>query len=283
MKWISDHAEKFKVLRMTDLLEVSKSGYYRQLKRTPSKRSQENSFLLTKVKEVFEQGRKCYGSPRITASLRNEGYVVGQNRIARLMKDNHLRAKMKRKRVNTTDSNHSRPIAENTLNRQFQVLEPNRVWAGDITYIPTREGWLYLSVVLDLNSRKVVGWSMAQTMETGLILGAVNMALQRRKTAPGLLFHSDRGSQYASQAFQDHLKGYGMSQSMSRKGNCWDNACSESFFGTLKLECCDRVFTTRKEASSVIFEYIEVFYNRQRLHSSLGYLSPEQFEQQSVA
>jgi len=190
---------------------------------------------------------------------------------------------MKRKRVNTTDSNHSRPVAENILNRQFQVSEPNRVWAGDITYIPTREGWLYLSVVLDLNSRKVVGWSMAQTMETDLVLGAMNMALQRRETAPGLLFHSDRGSQYASQAFQEHLKGYSMSQSMSRKGNCYDNACSESFFGTLKLECCDRVFTTRKEASSAIFEYIEVFYNRQRLHSSLGYLSPEQFEQQSVA
>jgi putative transposase len=176
MNWISDHTEKFKVLRMTNLLEVSKSGYYRQLKRTPSKRSQENSFLLTKVKEIFDQGRKCYGSPRITASLRNEGYVVGQNRVARLMKDHHLRAKMKRTRVNTTDSNHSRPVAENILNRQFNVSEPNRVWAGDIallsasvslsgngfrSYIQTREGWLYLSVVLvptghqNLNSRKV--------------------------------------------------------------------------------------------------------------------------------
>jgi len=283
MKWISDHTGKFKVQRMTELLEVSKSGFYRHLKRLPGKRAQENSFLLTKVKEIYEQGRKCYGSPRITASLRQQGYSVGRNRVARIMRENHLRAKMKRKRVNTTDSNHSRPVAENILNRQFQVSEPNRVWAGDITYIPTREGWLYLSVVLDLNSRKVVGWSMAQTMETDLVLGAMNMALQRRETAPGLLFHSDRGSQYASQAFQEHLKGYSMSQSMSRKGNCYDNACSESFFGTLKLECCDRVFTTRKEASSAIFEYIEVFYNRQRLHSSLGYLSPEQFEQQSVA
>ena len=158
MKWISDHTEKFKVQRMAELLEVSKSGYYRQLKRIPSKRSQENSFLLAKVQEVFEQGRKCYGSPRVTASLRQKGYVVGQNRVARIMKENQLRAKMKRKRVNTTDSNHSRPVAENILNRQFQVLEPNQVWAGDITYIPTREGWLYLSVVLDLNSRKVVGW-----------------------------------------------------------------------------------------------------------------------------
>jgi len=184
MKWISDHTEKFKVQRMTELLEVSKSGFYRHLKRLPGKRAQENSFLLTKVKEIYEQGRKCYGSPRITASLRQQGYSVGRNRVARIMRENHLRAKMKRKRVNTTDSNHSRPVAENILNRQFQVSEPNRVWAGDITYIPTREGWLYLSVVLDLNSRKVVGWSMAQTMETDLVLGAMNMALQRRETAP---------------------------------------------------------------------------------------------------
>ena len=283
MKWISDHTEKFKVRRMTELLEVSKSGFYRHLRSLPCKRAQENSFLLTKVKEIYDQGRKCYGSPRITASLRQQGYSVGHNRVARIMKENHLRAKMKRKRVNTTDSNHSRPVAENILNRQFRVSEPNRVWAGDITYVQTHEGWLYLSVVLDLNSRKVIGWSMAQTMDTDLILSAMNMALKRRKAVSGLLFHSDRGSQYASQAFQEHLKGYGVSQSMSRKGNCWDNACSESFFGTLKLECCDRVFTTRKEASSAIFEYIEVFYNRQRLHSSLGYLSPEQFEQQNVA
>lgn len=260
-----------------------KSGYYRHLKQFPSKRKQENTFLLTKVKEIYEHGRKYYGSPRITATLRQQGHLVGQNRVARLMRENNLRAKMKRKRVNTTDSNHSRPVAENLLNRQFQVSEANCVWAGDITYIPTCEGWLYLAVVLDLHSRKVVGWSMAQTMETELVTNAMNMALQRRNTSPGLLFHSDRGSQYASQAFQEHLRGYGMSQSMSRKGNCWDNACSESFFGTLKLECCDRIFTSRKEAASTIFEYIEVFYNRQRLHSTLGYLSPEQFEQRNVA
>lgn len=283
MKWISEHAKQFKVQRMTELLEVSKSGFYRHLKLTPGKRAQENSFLLTKVKEVYDQGRKCYGSPRITATLRQQGYSVGHNRVARIMRENNLRAKMKRKRVNTTDSNHSRPVAENVLNRQFQVMDMNRVWAGDITYVATREGWLYLAVVLDLHSRKVVGWSMSQSMETELVTSAMDMALQRRNTAPGLLFHSDRGSQYASQSFQDHLKGYGMAQSMSRRGNCYDNACSESFFGTLKLECCDRVFESRKEASSTIFEYIEVFYNRQRLHSTLGYLSPEQFEQRKVA
>jgi putative transposase len=283
MKWISEHTKQFKVQRMTELLEVSKSGFYRHLKRLPGKRVKENSYLLTKVKEIFDQGRKCYGSPRITASLRQQGYSVGHNRVARIMRENHLRAKMKRKRVNTTDSNHSRPVAENVLKRQFQVMDINRVWAGDITYVATREGWLYLAVVLDLHSRKVVGWSMSQSMETELVTNAMDMALQRRNTAPGLLFHSDRGSQYASQTFQEHLKGYGMTQSMSRRGNCYDNACSESFFGTLKLECCDRVFESRKEASSTIFEYIEVFYNRQRLHSTLGYVSPEQFEQRNVA
>jgi len=283
MKWISEHTKQFKVQRMTELLEVSKSGFYRHLKRSPCKRAKENSYLLIKVKEIYDQGRKCYGSPRITASLRQQGYSVGHNRVARIMRENHLRAKMKRKRVNTTDSNHSRPVVENVLNRQFQVMDMDRVWAGDITYIPTREGWLYLAIVLDLSSRKVVGWSMSQTMETELVTSAMDMALQRRSIAPGLLFHSDRGSQYASQTFQEHLKGYGMVQSMSRRGNCYDNACSESFFGTLKLECCDRVFESRKEASSTIFEYIEVFYNRQRLHSTLGYLSPEQFEQRKVA
>lgn len=283
MKWISAHAKQFKVQRMTELLNVSRSGYYSHVKRLPSKRAQENSFLLAKVKETYVQGRKCYGSPRITASLRQQGYLVGRNRVARLMQENHLKAKMKRKRVNTTDSRHTHPIAENILNRQFQVHHMNRVWAGDITYIPTREGWLYLAVVLDLHSRKVVGWSMSPSMETELVTNAMQMAVQRRSTQPGLLFHSDRGSQYASQAFQAYLCDTKMIPSMSRKGNCYDNACSESFFGTLKLECCDRVFTSRKEASSAIFEYIEVFYNRQRLHSSLGYLSPEQFEQRNVA
>lgn len=283
MKWISDHAKQFKVSRMTDLLEVSKSGYYRHLKRTPSKRSQENAFLLTKVKEVYSQGRKCYGSPRITARLRQQGYQVGRNRVARLMKENQLQAKSKRKRVYTTDSRHSRPVAENVLDRQFQVQEPNQAWSGDITYVQTREGWLYLAIVLDLHSRKVIGWSMAESMETQLVLNAMTMAIQGRMTAPGLVFHSDRGSQYASQAFQAYLKKYGLVQSMSRKGNCWDNACSESFFGTLKQECCDTVFVSRREASRQIFEYIEVFYNRQRLHSTLGYLSPEQFEQRNVA
>ena len=157
MKWISDHSKQFKVSRMTDLLEVSKSGYYRHLKRIPGKRSQENAFLLTKVKEIYNQGRKCYGSPRITARLRQQGFQVGRNRVARLMKENQLQAKSKRRRVNTTDSRHSRPVAENVLDTQFQAESPNQVWSGDISYIETREGWLYLAIVLDLHSRKAVG------------------------------------------------------------------------------------------------------------------------------
>jgi len=283
MKWIAEQRNQFRISRMTQLLEVSQSGFYSHVKRQPSKRNQENQFLLTKVREAHEKGRKCYGSPRITASLRQQGYKVGHNRVARLMRDNQISAVRKRKRVQTTDSNHSRPVAENVLNREFEVKQANQVWAGDITYVATQEGWLYLAVVLDLYSRKVIGWSMSESMTTQLVADAFTMATQRRSMLPGLLFHSDRGSQYASYEFQWQLKSRNIIQSMSRKGNCWDNACSESFFGSLKTECCDRVFTSRREASSTIFDYLEVFYNRQRLHSTLGYVSPEQFEQQDDA
>lgn len=283
MKWIVEHRNQFRISRMTQLLEVSQSGYYSYSKRPPSKRSRENEFLLTKVREAYEKGRKFYGSPRITASLRKEGYRVGHNRVSRLMRENQISAVKKRKWVQTTDSNHSRPVAENILNREFEVNQANQVWAGDITYVATCEGWIYLAVVLDLYSRKVIGWSMSKSMTTQLVTDALTMAIQRRTVLPGLLFHSDRGSQYASHEFQWLLKSQNIIKSMSRKGNCWDNACSESFFGSLKTEGCGRVFTSRKEASSVIFDYVEVFYNRQRLHSTLGYVSPEQFESQNVA
>lgn len=283
MKWMAENRDGFRVSRMAQLLEVSQSGFYSYLRRQPSKRSQENQFLLEKVREAYKEGRKCYGSPRITASLRQKGYTVGHNRIARLMRDNQISAVRKRKRVQTTDSNHSRPVAENVLNREFNTKSPNQVWVGDISYVATQEGWLYLAVVLDLYSRKVIGWSMSETMTTQLVSNALNMALNRRRVCPGLLFHSDRGSQYASYEFQGLLKSQGITQSMSRKGDCWDNACSESFFGSFKTECCDRVFTSRREASRAIFDYVEVFYNRQRLHSTLGYVSPEQFELKNVS
>lgn len=233
MKWIADHRNKFRISRMTQLLEVSQSGYYSYSRRKPGKRSQENQFLLTKVKEIYEQGRKCYGSPRITASLHQQGYTVGHNRVARLMRDNQISAVKKRKRVQTTDSNHSRPVAENVLNREFEVIQANQVWAGDITYVPTREGWLYLAVVLDLYSRKVVGWSMSESMTTQLVTDAFTMAIQRRTVLPGMLFHSDRGSQYASHEFQWQLKSQNITQSMSRKGNCWD---SRPFEGVMRAQ-----------------------------------------------
>lgn len=265
------------------VLGVSKSGYYRWKKQPQSKRSQENQFLLGKIQAIFHQGRKKYGSPRITHRLRQMGHKVSQKRVARLMKKNGIVAKRRKKFVNTTDSKHGLPIAENLLNRQFQVDSPNEVWAGDITYVATKQGWLYLCVVLDLYSRKVIGWSMRQDLTTPLVTDALEMALQRRKPTGALMFHSDRGVQYASDLFRKQLVCHNIVQSMSRKGNCWDNAVVESFFGSLKEEVCAKVFENQDEAKSALFEYIEVFYNRIRLHSTLGYISPEQFEQQCVA
>ncbi len=278
MKWISEHRGQFRISRMADVFAVSPGGIYSYLKRPPSQRSQENKVLVEKIKVIHQDSRQSYGSPRMTAALHQQGVPVGQKRVAHLMRENQIRAKVKRKYVCTTDSKHTRPIAENLLNRSFEVARPNHVWVGDITYIPTAEGWLYLATVMDLNSRKIVGWSMDKNMPAELVCRALDMAIQQREVKPGLIFHSDRGSQYASEMFQSQLKRHKMVQSMSRKGNCWDNACMESFFGSLKLECYDKLFKSRKQARLAIFEYIEGFYNRQRLHSTLGYLSPEQFE-----
>lgn len=283
MKWIAEHRNEFRVSRMAEVFEVSSSGVYSYSKRGPSPRSQENQALVKRIQEEHLKSRKRYGSPRITAALKQQGIHVSQKRVANLMRVHQIRAKVKRKYVCTTDSKHSRPIAENVLNRSFEVARPNHVWVGDITYIPTAEGWLYLATVMDLHSRKIVGWSMDKNMPAELVCRALDMALQQRDVKPGLIFHSDRGSQYASELFQSQLKRHKMVQSMSRKGNCWDNACMESFFGSLKLECYDKLFKSRKQARLAIFEYIEGFYNRQRLHSTLGYLSPEQFEQQHAS
>lgn len=283
MKWIAEHREQFRISRMADVFELSPGGIYHYLKRPPSQRSRENKVLVEKIKVIHQDSRQSYGSPRVTAVLHQQGVQVSQKRVAHLMRINMIRAKRKRRFICTTDSNHSRPIVENVLNRSFEVTQPNRVWVGDITYIPTAEGWLYLATVMDLHSRKIVGWSMDKNMPAELVCRALDMALQQRDVKPGLIFHSDRGSQYASELFQSQLKRHKMVQSMSRKGNCWDNACMESFFGSLKLECYDKLFKSRKQARLAIFEYIEGFYNRQRLHSTLGYLSPEQFEQQHVS
>jgi len=249
-----------------------------------SKRSVENSLLLERIESVYKKSRRTYGSPRIHRQLVSEGQICGRGRVERLMSANGIRAKQKRKFVVTTDSKHDLPVAQNILGREFAVGEPNKVWLSDITYIPTDEGWLYLAGVLDLCSRTAVGWSMSESLERTLVIDALGMAYRRRRPGKGLVHHSDRGSQYASEDYRNLLKDYGMQMSMSRKGDCWDNAPMESFFGTLKKELVHhRSYRTRDDARRDIFDYIEIFYNRERLHSSLGYLSPADYEVQIAA
>lgn len=280
--WIQNHQEQYSVEKMAQALDVTPSGYYAWRKMPHSPRHQENEQLKQDILEAWEQGRQRYGSPRITQILRQKALLVGHNRVARLMREMGLQVKPKKRWKMTTQSKHRLPVAENLLAREFRPTQVNQRWAGDITYILTAEGWLYLAVVLDLHSRKVVGWSMASEMKTTLVLDALNMAVVNRRPGPGLLFHSDRGVQYASEAFRARLGELGFVQSMSRKGNCWDNACVESFFGSMKQEGCGILYQSRREARIHIFEYIEGFYNRQRLHSTLGYLSPETFERRSA-
>jgi transposase InsO family protein len=283
-RFIRDHREDFPVRLMCRVLDVSSSGFYDWLERPESPRAVENRALVAKIQAIHGDSRRTYGSPRVHASLQDAGYRIGRHRVARLMRDNAIRARTKRKFRVTTDSRHDHPVAPNRLDRQFEVAAPNTVWVADISYIPTREGWLYLAVVLDLFSRQVVGWAMDQQMPQELTLAALDMAIQRRRPLPGCMHHSDRGSQYAAGDYQKQLAKYGMVCSMSRKGNCWDNAPMESFFHSLKTEQvhhCD--YQTRDEARRDIFEYIEVFYNRQRRHSTLGYLSPAQFELAALA
>jgi transposase InsO family protein len=263
------------------VLEVSRSGYYAWRDRPRSARAERRAELAEKVRAVHEANRRVYGSPRVCAALRASGERVCENTVAKLMKQQQIRAKAKKKYVpRTTDSAHHQPVAENRLGREFNTPLPDRKWAVDITYVPTGEGWLYLAGVIDLCSRKVVGWSMAEHMRTGLVADALRMALARRSPAAGLLHHSDRGVQYASEDYQALLASRGITCSMSGKGDCWDNAVMESFWGTLKTELVNHEdYQTRERARASIFEYIEVFYNRQRLHSSLGYVSPEAFEE----
>jgi transposase InsO family protein len=283
-RFIRDHREDFPVRLMCRVLDVSSSGFYDWLERPESPRAVENRALVAKIQAIHGDSRRTYGSPRVHASLQDAGYRIGRHRVARLMRDNGIRAKTKRKFRVTTDSRHDHPVAPNRLDRQFEVAAPNTVWVADISYIPTREGWLYLAVVLDLFSRQVVGWAMDQQMPQELTLAALDMAIQRRRPLPGCMHHSDRGSQYAAGDYQKQLAKYGMVCSMSRKGNCWDNAPMESFFHSLKTELVHhRDYQTRDEARRDIFEYIEVFYNRQRRHSTLGYLSPAQFELAALA
>jgi putative transposase len=268
------------VERMAGVLGVSRSGYYAWQDRGESARRRANRDLAETIRGIQEKVNYRYGSPRVTEELRRAGMSVGHNRVARLMAHNGLQTRPKRRFRCTTKAAESRPVAENLLARSFKVSRANAVWASDVTYIATSEGWLYLAVILDLCSRRVVGWSMSSRLTTDLVLRAFWMAVLIRNPPEGLLFHSDRGSQYTSRAFCKALERQRMIQSMSRKGNCWDNAPCEAFFATLKIELMDgKAFAGRRAAQAAIFEYMEVFYNRQRLHSSLGYLTPVEHEE----
>lgn len=266
---------------MCQLLKVSRSSYYHWLASGPSVRQLKNQRLMARIKAIHIENHCNYGTRRIKRSLAKEGLIVSRRRIMRLMKQEQLVCKAKRKFKITTDSKHSLPIAPNLLNRDFSPITMDQCYAGDITYIYTTEGWLYLAVVIDLYSRRIVGWAMKDTMKVTLVNDALLMAIWQRKPKRGLIWHTDRGSQYASESHRKICQEHGILQSMSRKGDCWDNAVSESFFHTLKVELVHPMkFNTRNEAKQAIFEYIEVYYNRQRMHSTNDYLSPVEYENQ---
>jgi putative transposase len=262
------------------VLRVSRSGFYAWLNRAPSQRRQRALTLIGRIRSSHAASRGTYGSPRVTADLNAQGVRACRNTIAKYMRENRLRSRIKRRFVpRTTDSNHPHPVAANLLDRDFKASAPNTRWTCDITYLWTAEGWLYLAVVMDLFSRRIVGWSMMEHLKSDLVSQALIMAIQRRRPGDGLLHHSDRGVQYACRDYQSLLIEHGITCSMSRTGNCYDNAVAESFFGALKTEHVHHErFGTRAAAQASLFEWIEVFYNRQRRHSSLGYLSPEAFE-----
>lgn len=279
--WIDAQRQAYALSEMCILLEVSISGY-RAWKRggSPGHKRLTDSQMVTVIKAIDAELKGAYGSPRMMRELRNRGWTAGKERVERLMRDNGIRARHKRRYRVTTDSRHGLPVAENLLARDFSPTAPNQVWTSDITYLWTDEGWLYLAIVLDLFNREVVGWSLKPRMTADIVTDALTMAWFRKRPAPGLLHHSDRGSQYASHAFQSKLSEYSMTCSMSRKGNCWDNAPTESWFNSFKNERVHGVrYQTHAEMKAASFEYIEVFYNRKRQHSTLGYRSPNQYLQ----
>lgn len=266
---------------MCKVLKVSRSSYYRWFSSGPSNRAIENSLFTDLIRNIFDSSQKTYGSPRIAAELNRQGYHISKRRVAKLMRLNGMRSKIIRKYRITTDSNHRYPICRNYLNRNFTPDDLNQVWVSDITYIQTKQGWLYLTTVIDLFDRQVIGWALSTTLYTNQsIIPAWKMALSKREIDKPLLFHSDRGIQYASKEFRKHIKTNKLiTQSMSRKGNCWDNAVAESFFKTLKSEMIyHHSFKTIQEAKLAVFEYIEIWYNRKRLHSSLNYKTPKEVE-----
>ena len=279
-QFIADAQSEYPVTRLCQTLGVSMSGYYAWRKRPESQQSREDGVLTQAIENAYTSSRACYGSPRIYAELRSQGYSCSRKRVARLMRSRGLYARSKRSRPRTTQQDPTHQKAGNLLDQEFEATAPNQKWVTDVTAVWTQEGWLYLAGVLDLFSRALVGWAMAAVQDETLVQNALQMALARRHPLPGLLHHSDRGSQYTSRGYQGILAQAGMVVSMSRTANCYDNAAMESFWSTLKWECVSRTrFPTRVAAKQAIFEYIECFYQRQRRHSSLGYLSPAQYEE----
>ena len=279
--WIDTQRKAYPLPTMCQTFEVSVSGY-RAWKRggSPQRKRLSDTQMLTLIRAIHKKLKGAYGSPRMVRELRARGFPAGKARVERLMRENGIRGRHKRRYKATTDSKHSLPVSPNLLNRNFAPAAPNQAWSADLTYVWTDEGWLYLAVVLDLFNREVVGWSIKPRMTADIVTDALTMAWFRRKPAAGLIHHSDRGSQYASHVFQSKLAEYGMICSMSRKGNCWDNAPTESFFNSLKNERVHGTrYSTREDAIADLFDYIEVFYNRSRRHSTLGYRSPVQFLQ----
>ncbi|WP_246075151.1 IS3 family transposase [Gracilimonas mengyeensis] len=280
---MADHSHRFPIRKMSQVFGVSPSGYYRWMGRPPSKRTSENMRLREAIRLVWVLSKRRYGAPRIYQELLRLGWQVSRPRVARLMRSMGIASQLRKKWVKTTDSGHRYPVAANLLDRRFSPGQLNQVWVSDITYLPSEQGWLYLTTVMDLADRQIIGWALSRTLSAEQTsIAAFNQAQTKRRTAPGMMFHSDRGSQYACSEFTNLLRKYQLVQSMSGKGNCWDNAPAESFFKTLKAELISHTgrFNSYQQARTALFEYIESWYNRKRLHSSLGYKTPAEAEQQ---
>jgi len=281
--FIEEYCWEFPVELMCEVLGVSKSGYFDWCKRADSPKEARSNELVVKIERIHEGSRKTYGSPRVYRTLKAMGEKCSKTTVERLMREQGIRSKMRRKFKATTDSNHRLPVAPNVVKRDFTAKSPNRLWCTDITYLRTDEGWLYLAAIIDVFTRKIVGWAMRDRLTLPLALGALEMAVEAQRPRKGLVHHSDRGCQYAARDYQKALEDYGMVASMSRRGQCWDNAMMESFFHTLKTEhVYHERFSTKAQAKSSVFEWIEVFYNRQRIHSALGFVSPECYERMAA-